>query len=180
MPNKKQQEIPISSFVGKLADAKKTGLTFLTRGYVGSVDDSVVRMYLDLSLETYVDIPRSAVMHAQLVKDDLHERSELMVMGNTDIQLVHQQAHTIRANDLQQAMDDLKNQAMGVDPRRDLSGMTAAAPDPCAKPQAVPECGCAGTGVQKPSPASAHEEQAGRDPMRRAARWMLGPFGRLL
>lgn len=181
MPSKKQQEIPISSFVNKLADAKKDGQTFLTRGYVGSVDDKVVRMYLDLSLETYVDIPRSAILHAQAIKDDIHERSELMVMGTSDIQLVHQQMHTIKAGDIQRAMDDQRQQAMGVDPHGALSAMAAAlATDPCAKTPSTPECGCAGGGQQKLAPAPAAEEQAAPDPMRRAARIMLGPFGLLL
>ena len=179
MPSKKQQEIPVSSFVSKLADAKKENLTFLTRGYVGSVDDKVVRMYLDLSLETYVDIPRSAVVHAQPVKDDLHERSELMVMGSSDIRLVHQQTHTIKAQDLQRATDDRRNQVM--DPKGMLSGGgSTLTPDPCAKPPAKLECGCADMGAHKPAAASKDEEQSGRDPMREAARWMLGPFGRLL
>ena len=179
MPSKKQQEIPVSSFVSKFADAKKENLTFLTRGYVGSVDDKVVRMYLDLSLETYVDIPRSAVVHAQPVKDDLHERSELMVMGTGDIRLVHQQTHTIKAQDLQRAIDDQRNQA--TDPKRELlAGASTVAPDPCAKPPTKLECGCGGAAARKPGLASKDEEQAGRDPMREAARWMLGPFGRLL
>ena len=181
MPSKKQQEITTSSFVNKLADAKKDGLTFLTRGYVGSVDDKVVRMYLDLSLETYVDIPRSAVVHAQTMKDDMHERSELMVMGTSDIQLVHQQTHTIKAGDLQRAMDDQKQQTMGVDAYGALSALAAAAAaDPCKNAPVSHDCGCAGGGKQKPAPAPASEEQAAPDPVRRAARWMLGPFGLLL
>lgn len=181
MPRKKQLEIPTSSYVNKLADAKREGLTFLTRGYIGSVDDKVVRMYLDLSLETYVDIPRSAVVHAQTIKDDMHERSELMVMGTSDIQLVHQQMHTIKAGDLQRAMDDQRQQAMGADPYGALSAIAAAAAtDPCTKAPANPDCGCAGSGKQKSAPAPATEEQAAPDPMRRAARWMLGPFGLLL
>ena len=181
MPSNNQQQIPVSSFVSKLADAKKKDLTFLTRGYVGSVDDSNVRMYLDLSLETYVDIPRSAVVHAQLIKDDQHERSELMVMGSSDIRLVHQQSHTIKASDLQQAVIDQKNQIMGVDPKASPSGMAQpAAADPCANTPVKPECGCAGAGSKQPAPASKDEEQAERDPMRRVARWALGPFGLLL
>lgn len=181
MPSNKQQEIPISSFVNKLENAKKKGPTFLTRGYVGSVDDKVVRMYLDLSLETYVEIPRSAVVHVQSVKEDLHERSELMIMDAADIHLVHQQMHTIKASDLQHATVGQKNEMMGMDPKGSLSGIApSAAPDACAKAPAKPECGCAGAGTHKPGLASKDEEQAGPDPMRRAARWFLGPFGRLL
>ena len=181
MPTRKQQEISTSTFVNKLANARKDGLTFLTRGYIGSVDDKVVRMYLDLSLETYVDIPRSAVVHAQNIKDDMHERSELMVMGTSDIQLVHQQTHTIKAGDLQRAMDDQKQQAMSANAYGALSKLAGAmAADPCTKAPVDPDCGCAGGSKQKPAPAPASEEQAAPDPVRTAARWMLGPFGLLL
>jgi len=179
MPSKGQQGIPISSFVNRLAKAKKEGLTYVTSGYVAAVDEKVVRMYFDLSLETYADIPRAAVLHAQPIKDDMHERAELMIMGNSDVQLVHQQMRTIKANELQQAMDDQKHEAQQMAAQATAPKLPApAAPDPCARPPAA--CGCSGAEAQRPAPSTPEEERTSRDPLRRAARWMLGPFGLLL
>lgn len=182
MPSKNQERIPISSFVSKLAKAKQDGLTFVTSGYIGAVDDKVVRMYFDLSLETYVEIPRAAVVHAQSIKDDMHERAELMVMGNSDVQLVHQQMRTIKANDLQQAMDDRKHLAMQIPPQSAAPPrpVTVTVPDPCAPPPASTGCGCDDKKQQALAPASAEQERAERDPLRRVARWALGPFGFLV
>lgn len=121
MPSKKQAGIPVSSFVSKLAQAKKDGLTFITSGYIGAADDKVVRMYFDLSLETYVDIPRDAVLHAQPITDDMHERAELMVAGNSDVNLVHQQSRTIKAMELQQAIDTKKKSGYADSAPRDTA-----------------------------------------------------------
>ncbi len=181
MPSKKQAGIPVSSFVSKLAQAKKDGLTFITSGYIGAADDKVVRMYFDLSLETYVDIPRDAVLHAQPITDDMHERAELMVAGNSDVNLVHQQSRTIKAMELQQAIDAKKNQAMQIPPRETPPGLPkSVAPDPCAPPPASSDCVCADPKTKRVAPISPDERRADRDPVRRVARWALGPFGRLL
>lgn len=181
MPSQEQQGIPVSSFVSKLAQAKKDGLAFVASGYIGAADHKVVRMYFDLSLETYVEIPRSAVLHAQPIKDDMHERAELMVMGNSDVNLIHQQMRTIKANELQQAMDDQKNQAMQIAPQATPPRLpTAVVPDPCAPPPTSADCGCVDPKAQRIAPSSPEEQRAERDPLRRVARWVLGPFGRLL
>jgi len=180
MPSDNPQKIPVSSYASKLAKAKKEGLTFVTSGYIGEANERVVRLYFDLSLETYADIPRAAVLDAKPIKGDMHERAELMVMGNSDIQLVHQQTRTVKAGELQQAMDDRKNQAMGgaaqaLPPRVSVK----PAPDPCAKPPASSECGCQEQTMHTVAPPSAEQQRAERDPLRRVARWAMGPVGLL-
>jgi hypothetical protein len=58
--------------VSKLLAAKQSGPVFVTRGYLGAANENVVRLYLDLSLETYAEIQRAAVLHADTVPGSAH------------------------------------------------------------------------------------------------------------
>jgi hypothetical protein len=170
---KKHTDVPVSSFIKKLAAAQNEGPAFLTRGYVGEVNDNVVRLYFDLSLATYAEIPRSAVLHTQPIKDDPHERSELMVAAEQDINLVHRVQRTVTPDDIRKAEVEGLNEIMQLK-------APPKSKDPCAKPEAKADCADrdAGSPAKLAGPAKAEENQ--RDPLRRAGRIALGPLGFLL
>jgi hypothetical protein len=128
MPISANKDLPFSPFVSKLVAAKRSGPVLVTRGYLGEGDKDLVRLYFDLSLETYAEIPRSAVMHAEAVTGSPHQRAELIVDARQDIRVVSVIERTLKAADIQEAMDHAKAHK--------------TAPDPCAAPPSAPECSC--------------------------------------
>jgi hypothetical protein len=180
MPTKKRPDIPISSFASKLAKTKQNSPAFLTSGYVGAADDKTVRLFLDLTLDTYVDIPRSAVLHSQSVEDDQHQRAELMLDAGAQMTLVHQARRNLGPEDFQQALTAAREQQKNrAQPQPAAASMSAPsqAMNPC---EVKPSCGCGGSVAESPAPAGPSEPGSGPDLLRRAGRAALGPFGFVL
>ena len=177
MATNKNPDIPVSSFVSKLTNAKESTSAFLTSGYVGAVDDKSVRLYLDLTLDTFVDIPRSAVLHAQKIENDQHERSELIINANSQMVLVHQQKRELTPADFQLAQIKALNEKA-----RETQGQGSSSPPPSQEPAehccVVHHCcRCAGSVAGSPAPANQAEPAAGPDLLRAAGKAALGPFG---
>ena len=140
----------------------------------------IVRLYFDLSLNTYADIPRSSVLHVQQMKDDMHEQSELMLTGQANINIVHAQSRSITPSDLQAANNDIERLKTAPPQAMHPGAARPAGTDPCAKPQPVSDCGCS-AGIAPGNTASQpSEDNTGRDVLRAAAKVALGPFGLLL
>jgi hypothetical protein len=132
-------DLPVSPFVSKLLAAKKSGPAFATRGYIGAADDKVVRLYFDLSLDSYVEIPRSAVLHADVVPGSAHQRAELIVDGAQELKMVSVHERLLKPADMQDVFDRSKAKK--------------TAPDPCATPATTGDCTCppsASTGIKAP------------------------------
>ena len=180
MAIKKQKEIPISSYVKNYSAASKNGPAYLARGYIGEANDDTVRLYFDLSLNTYADIPRSSVLHVQQMKDDMHEQSELMLAGQANINIVHTQSRSVTAGDLQAANNDIERLKMAPPQANHPGAARQAGTDPCAKPLSVPDCGCSPGIASGHTASQPNEDNTARDVLRAAAKVALGPFGLLL
>jgi hypothetical protein len=174
MASGKYPRLPVSSLVSKLAKANEERPTFLTRGYIASADDRMVRLYLNLTLDTYVDIPRSAVLHAQQIKDDQHERSELMLDATAQMTLVHEQKRTLGPGNFQQALTDAQEQ---MKQKAQLRPSASAHPPADACAEVRPSCGCGAPAAAPQAAPSAGEPDAGPDLLRMAGKQALGPFG---
>ena len=122
------RELPVSPFVSKLLAAKQSGPVFVTRGYIGAADEKVVRLYFDLSLDTYAEIPRSAVLHADMVPGSAHQRAELIVDGTKELKVVSVHERVLKHADIQDVVD--------------RSRVKKTAPDACATPSTTKDCTC--------------------------------------
>lgn len=136
------RDLPVSPFVSKLLEAKQDGPVFVTRGYLGGGDEKVVRLYFDLSLETYAEIPRSAVLHADAVAGSAHQRAELIVDATKEVRVVSVLERTLKQADIQEAVDRAK--AHETAPQ---------SPDPCGTPSTTQDCHC--RSGASPGPATA-------------------------
>ena len=128
MATPSDRDLPVSPFVSKLLAAKQSGPVFVTRGYIGAADEKVVRLYFDLSLDTYAEIPRSAVLHADMVPGSAHQRAELIVDGTKEVKVVSVHERMLKQADIQEVVD--------------RSRAKKTAPDPCATPSTTKECTC--------------------------------------
>lgn len=66
------------------------------RGFVGSRDDKTLRLYADLGMSAYVDIPREGVMHAE---QDTAERGKARVFVRAGQKVIEVHRHPVWAED---------------------------------------------------------------------------------
>jgi hypothetical protein len=153
MSPKQVPNLKVNPFVERLLEAREAGPVYVTRGYVGAVDDQSVRLYLDLELETYADIPRDAVIEASQIEDSRYERAELVVDGSHDIRLVHTNRQILTPSQIADLTETARMQ-------------NQVAHDPC---QPVPDpCDCS-PGSNALRPAGANRQIAGGPAMAQAA-----------
>ncbi|MGE4163031.1 MAG: hypothetical protein AB7G23_14995 [Vicinamibacterales bacterium] len=165
-----QPEIPVSTFVSRLGELKRNRSVFRTSGYVAAVDKETVRMYFNLSLTSYADIPRASVLHAQLIKDDAHERAELIVDSATPIAISIAHSTVLSTMQLNEEKDP------GLRKARDRS-IQRASPTGCGSATPASPCGCGGSTGGTKEKDGAEQPDVAEDVLRTAAKVALGPLG---
>ncbi len=173
-------KLPVSKFAAILAETQRKSGGFATTGYVTDWDDDVMRVYFDLNLDTYAEIPTGAVVHAEYAEDDKLGRANLVVAGDAPITLVQTQRTQVSPaamnlmNAYEQAVDDQKDASL-IQAMRPGGSMTQCSPDPCS-------CGGHAQGGKTIGEVDARPSRSARrrDRLRSAARWFGGPIGRLI
>lgn len=184
MSPKQVPNLNVNPFVKRLLEARETGPVYVTRGYIGAVDDHSVRLYLDLELETYAEIPRDAVIEASQIEDSRYERAELVVDGTHDIRLVHVNQQILTPSQIADLTETARMENhVAHDPCQPV-------PDPCDCPPESNALRPAGANRQVAGGSSmaqaAHreaqrrredgDEDTGPDPLRVAGRVASAPF----
>ena len=66
-------------------------------GYIGPSDKGVLRLYADLSLRTYIELPLGVVVRVVTPEDD-HKNDPSVVLFRTDAEITYTQTATMRAD----------------------------------------------------------------------------------
>jgi hypothetical protein len=79
--------LKVNPLIAKLAGATSGGAVEL-QGYVGPSEAGTVRLYRSLAMDSYVDIPREAILDAADVESDSEGRVRLYVQGTSELKEV--------------------------------------------------------------------------------------------
>ena len=84
--------------VGKIVkDPSKPGNAILLQGYVGKSDSpDLVRLYLDLNFDNYVDIPKNEILHSADAPEGVLEFGGTYIWVSKDTEISYVQVRTTK------------------------------------------------------------------------------------
>jgi hypothetical protein len=80
--------LEVTPSVAALAKYAEQGSIVELRGLVGPSNPGTVRIYKDSKLDSYVEMPRASIVHADKVEDDRAGRIRVYVLGSTPVTVV--------------------------------------------------------------------------------------------
>jgi hypothetical protein len=80
--------LEVTPSVAALAKYAEQGSIVELRGLVGPSSAGTVRIYKDSKLNSYVEMPRASIVHADKVEDDRAGRIRVYVLGSTPVTVV--------------------------------------------------------------------------------------------
>lgn len=114
MCKEKKAELKVNPIVAKLLKADGQDSIVEIEGYVGSVEEGTVRLYKNLGLSEYVEVPEDSILHTINIPDDKGGRVKVYIEASTEVVSVSIRRLTTRAGDLEEQVMDTDGVRMGL------------------------------------------------------------------